>query len=132
MIVTTPAESLLIVVLNGGPAMYSSRSSAGANSAAWWNRPPKTARSIVASKRTFPFSLDSVGVQAVKRLEHDRGAFGRRQRGPRRPGRMRGSHRVERVVSRGGGGMPDDRPGVRRVVDGEGRGPMPFLAPDKQ
>ena len=64
MIVTTPAGSLVIVVLNGGPAMCSSWSSSGAYWAAWWNRPANTIRSIAASNRTLPFSRDRISARS--------------------------------------------------------------------
>ena len=44
--------------------MCSSTSSSGAYSAAWWNRPEKTARSMKASNRIFPFSRDRMSVRA--------------------------------------------------------------------
>ena len=36
----------------------------GAYSAAWWNRPTKTARSIAASNLTLPFSRDRISARA--------------------------------------------------------------------
>src|ERR1700735_1685880 len=113
MIVTTPAESLLIVVLNGGPARCSSTSSDGANSAAWWNRPAKTMVSIMASNRILPFSRDRISVRSSASDSGVARPFG--------------------VLGRRGGRVADDRAGAGRVVDRERAGrAWPFLARDQQ
>ena len=137
MIVTTPTGRWAIVVVNGGPSIVSSSSTLGATAPPDGSgRPGRAGRSSprtgsCRSRGQELGALVGVGLEpsSAARASCTRSGVG--QRRPGGPGLVRGADGVEGVSGGCGGGVPDHL-AVRRVVDREGIGGRPLLAPDQQ